>query len=202
MLAEKMEEYRPPRTLCAQHCWHGPEDRDEALRWCRPKAEIQRRPSPMPAQDCERFQHGAEDAESEAPPAQQKSRDSWTRAGSGQSRPETSSAHEATDLDRRHGAERSATIPVADDTIRTRAGEPQGMPPEHEGREPAAPEEMAVPRGRHEEPEGRGARRSAAEPEPQPEFRREEGGVPFLLDFKLNLEDLQFGRNYSGGDRR
>lgn len=44
---------------------------------------------------------------------------------------------------------------------------------------------------------------SAAEPEPQPEFQeKKEEESPFPLDFKLNLEDLQFGRNYNGGDRR
>ena len=41
------------------------------------------------------------------------------------------------------------------------------------------------------------------EPEPQPEFQeKKEEESPFPLDFKLNLEDLQFGRNYNGGDRR
>ena len=31
---------------------------------------------------------------------------------------------------------------------------------------------------------------------------KKEEESPFPLDFKLNLEDLQFGRNYNGGDRR
>ena len=42
-------------------------------------------------------------------------------------------------------------------------------------------------------------------PEPQPEEKpqeKKEEDSPFPLDFKLNLEDLQFGRNYNGGDRR
>lgn len=40
---------------------------------------------------------------------------------------------------------------------------------------------------------------SAAEEKPQ---EKKEEDSPFPLDFKLNLEDLQFGRNYNGGDRR
>ena len=42
-------------------------------------------------------------------------------------------------------------------------------------------------------------------PEPQPEEKpqeKKEEDSPFPLDFKLNLEDLQFGRNYNCGDRR
>ena len=42
-------------------------------------------------------------------------------------------------------------------------------------------------------------------PEPQPEEKpqeKKEEDSPFPLDFKLNLEDLQFGRNYNSGDRR
>ena len=38
-------------------------------------------------------------------------------------------------------------------------------------------------------------------PEEKPQEKKEEDS-PFPLDFKLNLEDLQFGRNYNGGDRR
>ena len=66
-----------------------------------------------------------------------------------------------------------------------------------------APEENAVPVADAEpvpqeevpQPE------AAAEPQPESQEKQEEES-PFPLDFKLNLEDLQFGRNYNGGDRR
>ena len=75
----------------------------------------------------------------------------------------------------------------------------------------AAPQENAVPVAEaatdaepasQEEP----SQEQQPDPEPQPPEEKpqekKEEDSPFPLDFKLNLEDLQFGRNYNGGDRR
>ena len=85
------------------------------------------------------------------------------------------------------------------------APEQEDQEPENEAVTLPAPEENAVPVAdaepvpQEEAPQPE----SAAEPEPQPEFQeKKEEESPFPLDFKLNLEDLQFGRNYNGGDRR
>ena len=85
------------------------------------------------------------------------------------------------------------------------APEQEDQEPENEAVTLPAPEENAVPVAdaepvpQEEAPQPE----SAAEPEPQPEFQEQkEEESPFPLDFKLNLEDLQFGRNYNGGDRR
>lgn len=75
-----------------------------------------------------------------------------------------------------------------------------------------APEENAVPVAEaaadaepvsQEEPQPQPQQQPAPEPQPEekPQEKKEEDS-PFPLDFKLNLEDLQFGRNYNGGDRR
>ena len=75
-------------------------------------------------------------------------------------------------------------------------GQPVTLPAPEENAVPVAD---AEPVSQEEAPQPE----SAAEPEPQPEFQeKKEEESPFPLDFKLNLEDLQFGRNYNGGDRR
>ena len=65
--------------------------------------------------------------------------------------------------------------------------------------EPAPQEEVPQPESAAE-PESQEPVQEESHEEPQEEKKEEES--PFPLDFKLNLEDLQFGRNYNGGDRR
>ena len=93
---------------------------------------------------------------------------------------------------------------------------PERNAPEQEEQSEAvtlpAPEENAVPVAEaaadaepvsQEEPQPQPQQQPAPEPQPEekPQEKKEEDS-PFPLDFKLNLEDLQFGRNYNGGDRR
>ena len=91
---------------------------------------------------------------------------------------------------------------------------PERNAPEQEEQSEAvalpAPQENAVPVAEaatdaepasQEEP----SQEQQPDPEPQPVEKpqeKKEEDSPFPLDFKLNLEDLQFGRNYNGGDRR
>lgn len=93
---------------------------------------------------------------------------------------------------------------------------PERNAPEQEEQSEAvtlpAPQENAVPVAEaaadaepvsQEEPQPQPQQQPAPEPQPEekPQEKKEEDS-PFPLDFKLNLEDLQFGRNYNGGDRR
>ena len=65
-----------------------------------------------------------------------------------------------------------------------------------------APEENAVPVADAEPTLREEIRLEKPTPLTEELHPQEEDESPFPLDFKLNLEDLQFGRNYNGGDRR
>ena len=65
-----------------------------------------------------------------------------------------------------------------------------------------APEENAVPVADAEPTRREEIRLEKPTPLTEELHPQEEDESPFPLDFKLNLEDLQFGRNYNGGDRR
>ena len=91
---------------------------------------------------------------------------------------------------------------------------PERNAPEQEEQSEAvalpAPQENAVPVAEaatdaepasQEEPSQEQQPAPESQPEEKPQEKKEEDS-PFPLDFKLNLEDLQFGRNYSSGDRR
>ena len=62
--------------------------------------------------------------------------------------------------------------------------------------QPAAPvQETAAPAPAQEEPK---AEEPAAPAEPAPEKDEPSADSLFSTDFKLNLDELKFGRNYSG----
>ena len=70
------------------------------------------------------------------------------------------------------------------------------VPTEPKAAEPAAPvQETAAPAPAQEEPK---AEEPAAPAEPAPEKDEPSADSLFSTDFKLNLDELKFGRNYSG----
>ena len=128
---------------------------------------------------------------------QQEIRDSWEKLATAQS--------ETEDFIQRSRDLCAQQLAFLDSLPERNAPEQEDQEPENEAVTLPAPEENAVPVAdaepvpQEEAPQPE----SAAEPEPQPEFQeKKEEESPFPLDFKLNLEDLQFGRNYNGGDRR
>lgn len=97
-------------------------------------------------------------------------------------------------------AAQSAPAPsVADDTIRIIEQDilkDFSVPTEPKAAEPAAPvQETAAPVPAQEEPK---AEEPAAPAEPAPEKDEPSADSLFSTDFKLNLDELKFGRNYSG----
>ena len=97
-------------------------------------------------------------------------------------------------------AAQSAPAPsVADDTIRIIEQDilkDFSVPTEPKAAEPAAPvQETAAPAPAQEEPK---AEEPAAPAEPAPEKDEPSADSLFSTDFKLNLDELKFGRNYSG----
>ena len=97
-------------------------------------------------------------------------------------------------------AAQSAPAPsVTDDTIRIIEQDilkDFSVPTEPKAAEPAAPvQETAVPAPAQEEPK---AEEPAAPAEPAPEKDEPSADSLFSTDFKLNLDELKFGRNYSG----
>ena len=136
-------------------------------------------------------------ADAQARQLQQEIRDSWEKLATAQS--------ETEDFIQRSRDLCAQQLAFLDSLPERNAPEQEDQEPENEAVTLPAPEENAVPVAdaepvpQEEAPQPE----SAAEPEPQPEFQeKKEEESPFPLDFKLNLEDLQFGRNYNGGDRR
>ena len=88
---------------------------------------------------------------------------------------------------------------VTDDTIRIIEQDilkDFSVPTEPKAAEPAAPvQETAAPAPAQEEPK---AEEPAAPAEPAPEKDEPSADSLFSTDFKLNLDELKFGRNYSG----
>ena len=96
-------------------------------------------------------------------------------------------------------AQSAPTPSVADDTIRIIEQDilkDFSVPTEPKAAEPAAPvQETAAPAPAQEEPK---AEEPAAPAEPAPEKDEPSADSLFSTDFKLNLGELKFGRNYSG----
>ena len=96
-------------------------------------------------------------------------------------------------------AQSAPTPSVADDTIRIIEQDilkDFSVPTEPKAAEPAAPvQETAAPAPAQEEPK---AEEPAAPAEPAPEKDEPSADSLFSTDFKLNLDELKFGRNYSG----
>ncbi len=105
-----------------------------------------------------------------------------------------------TKLPEMDAAAQSAPAPsVTDDTIRIIEQDilkDFSVPAAQTAAEPAAPvQETAAPAPAPEEPK---AEEPAAPAEPAPEKDEPSADSLFSTDFKLNLDELKFGRNYSG----
>ena len=153
------------------------------------------------------------EADIQARQLQQEIRDSWEKLAAAQ--------NETADFIRRSRELCARQLTFLDSLPERNAPQERGeqenqqdQQPENEAVILPAPEEDAVPVADAEpvpqeevpqpepaaEPESQEPPREESHEEPQEEKKEEES--PFPLDFKLNLEDLQFGRNYNGGDRR
>ena len=205
MLAEKVEEYRATEdamrsTLLAAQ-------KMAAQMVADAQAEKEKTIADAQAQAEQILADARGEADVQARQLQQEIRDSWEKLATAQS--------ETADFIQRSRDLCAQQLAFLDSLPERNAPEQEDQEPENEavpGEETSgaaatlpAPEENAVPVAdaepvpQEEAPQPE----SAAEPEPQPEFQeKKEEESPFPLDFKLNLEDLQFGRNYNGGDRR
>ena len=182
MLAEKVEEYRAT---------------EDAMRSTLLAAQKMAAQMVADAQAEQILADARGEADVQARQLQQEIRDSWEKLATAQS--------ETEDFIRRSRDLCAQQLAFLDSLPERNAPEQEDQEPENEAVTLPAPEEDAVPVAdaepvpQEEAPQPE----SAAEPEPQPEFQeKKEEESPFPLDFKLNLEDLQFGRNYNGGDRR
>lgn len=195
MLAEKVEEYRATEdamrsTLLAAQ-------KMAAQMVADAQAEKEKTIADAQAQAEQILADARGEADVQARQLQQEIRDSWEKLATAQS--------ETEDFIRRSRDLCAQQLAFLDSLPERNAPEQEDQEPENEVVTLPAPEENAVPVAdaepvpQEEAPQPE----SAAEPEPQPEFQeKKEEESPFPLDFKLNLEDLQFGRNYNGGDRR
>ena len=182
MLAEKVEEYRAT---------------EDAMRSTLLAAQKMAAQMGADAQAEQILADARGEADVQARQLQQEIRDSWEKLATAQS--------ETEDFIQRSRDLCAQQLAFLDSLPERNAPEQEDQEPENEAVTLPAPEENAVPVAdaepvpQEEAPQPE----SAAEPEPQPEFQeKKEEESPFPLDFKLNLEDLQFGRNYNGGDRR
>ena len=173
MLAEKVEEYRA--TEDAMRSTLLAAQKMAAQMVSDAQAEKEKTIADAQAQAEQILADARGEADVQARQLQQEIRDSWEKLATAQS--------ETADFIRRSRDLCAQQLAFLDSL-------PERNAPEQEDQEPVPQEEAPQPE-------------SAAEPEPQPEFQeKKEEESPFPLDFKLNLEDLQFGRNYNGGDRR
>lgn len=178
MLAEKVEEYRATEdamrsTLLAAQ-------KMAAQMVADAQAEKEKTIADAQAQAEQILADARGEADVQARQLQQEIRDSWEKLATAQS--------ETEDFIRRSRDLCAQQLAFLD-----------SLPERNAPEENAVPVADAEPVPQEEAPQPE----SAAEPEPQPEFQeKKEEESPFPLDFKLNLEDLQFGRNYNGGDRR
>lgn len=197
MLAEKVEEYRATEdamrsTLLAAQ-------KMAAQMVADAQAEKEKTIADAQAQAEQILADARGEADVQARQLQQEIRDSWEKLATAQS--------ETEDFIRRSRDLCAQQLAFLDSLPERNAPEQEDQEPENEAVTLPAPEENAVPVAdaepvpQEESPQPE----SAAEPEPQPQpesQEKKEEESPFPLDFKLNLEDLQFGRNYNGGDRR
>ena len=202
MLAEKVEEYRATEdamrsTLLAAQ-------KMAAQMVADAQAEKEKTIADAQAQAEQILADARGEADIQARQLQQEIRDSWEKLATAQS--------ETEDFIQRSRDLCAQQLAFLDSLPERNAPQERGEQENHQDQQPEneavilpAPEEDAVPVADAEPVSQEEAPQpeSAAEPEPQPEFQeKKEEESPFPLDFKLNLEDLQFGRNYNGGDRR
>ena len=200
VLAEKVEEYRATedamrstllaaQKMAAQMVAEAQAERDKSI--AEAHAEKEKTISNAQAEAQRLLIEARGEAEIQARQLQQEIRDSWEKLAAAQS--ETESFIQRS---RELCAQQMAFLDAL----------PERNAPEQEEQSeavalPAAEAATDAEPASQEEP----SQEQQPAPEPQPEEKpqeKKEEDSPFPLDFKLNLEDLQFGRNYNGGDRR
>ena len=201
MLAEKVEEYRATEdamrsTLLAAQ-------KMAAQMVADAQAEKEKTIADAQAQAEQILADARGEADIQARQLPQEIRDSWEKLAAAQ--------NETADFIRRSRELCARQLTFLDSLPeRSAPQEQEDQEPENEAVILPAPEENAVPVADAEpapqeeapqpEPAAEAQPREESHEEPQEEKKEEES--PFPLDFKLNLEDLQFGRNYNGGDRQ
>ena len=222
MLAEKVEEYRATedamrstllaaQKMAAQMVADAQAEKEKTIAEAR--AEKERTIADAQAQAQRILTESRAEADIQARQLQQEIRDSWEKLAAAQ--------NETEDFIRRSRELCARQLTFLDSLPERNAPQEQeeqenrqDQQPENEAVTLPAPEENAVPVANAEpapqeevpqpesaaEPESQEPVQEESHEEPQEEKNDEES--PFPLDFKLNLEDLQFGRNYNGGDRR
>ena len=204
MLAEKVEEYRATEdamrsTLLAAQ-------KMAAQMVADAQAEKEKTIADAQAQAEQILADARGEADVQARQLQQEIRDSWEKLATAQS--------ETADFIRRSRELCARQLTFLDSLPeRSAPQEQEDREPENEAVTLPAPEENAVPVADAEpapqekppqpEPaaEAQPQEESQEESHEEPQEEKKEEESPFPLDFKLNLEDLQFGRNYNGGDR-
>jgi len=140
------------------------------------------------------------EAEIQARQLQQEIRDSWEKLAAAQSETE-SFIQRSRELCAQQMAFLDA-LPERNAPEQEEQSEAVALPAPQENAVPVAEAATDAEPASQEEP----SQEQQPDPEPQPPEEKpqekKEEDSPFPLDFKLNLEDLQFGRNYNGGDRR
>lgn len=204
VLVEKVEEYRATedamrstllaaQKMAAQMVAEAQAERDKSI--AEAHAEKEKTISNAQAEAQRILIEARGEAEIQARQLQQEIRDSWEKLAAAQS--ETESFIQRS---RELCAQQMAFLDAL----------PERNAPEQEEQSEAvalpAPQENAVPAtdaepASQEEPSQEQQPAPEPLPEEKPQEKKEEDS-PFPLDFKLNLEDLQFGRNYNSGDRR
>ena len=211
MLAEKVEEYRATEdamrsTLLAAQ-------KMAAQMVADAQAEKEKTIADAQAQAEQILADARGEADIQARQLQQEIRDSWEKLAAAQ--------NETADFIRRSRELCARQLTFLDSLPERNAPQERGeqenqqdQRPENEAVILPAPEEDAVPVADAEpvpqeeapqpEPaaEAQPQEESLEESHEEPQEEKKEEESPFPLDFKLNLEDLQFGRNYNGGDRR
>ena len=197
MLAEKVEEYRATEdamrsTLLAAQ-------KMAAQMVADAQAEKEKTIADAQAQAEQILADARGEADVQARQLQQEIRDSWEKLAAAQSETE-SFIQRSRELCAQQMAFLDA-LPERNASEQEEQSEAVALPAPQENAVPVAEAATDAEPASQEEP----TQEQQPAPEPQPEEKpqeKKEEDSPFPLDFKLNLEDLQFGRNYNSGDRR
>ena len=204
VLAEKVEEYRATedamrstllaaQKMAAQMVAEAQAERDKSI--AEAHAEKEKTISNAQAEAQRILIEARGEAEIQARQLQQEIRDSWEKLAAAQSETE-SFIQRSRELCAQQMAFLDA-LPERNAPEQEEQSEAVALPAPQENAVPVAEAEPAS----QEEPSQEQQPAPEPLPEEKPQEKKEEDS-PFPLDFKLNLEDLQFGRNYNSGDRR
>lgn len=197
MLAEKVEEYRATEdamrsTLLAAQ-------KMAAQMVADAQAEKEKTIADAQAQAEQILADARGEADVQARQLQQEIRDSWEKLAAAQSETE-SFIQRSRELCAQQMAFLDA-LPERNAPEQEEQSEAVALPAPQENAVPVAEAATDAEPASQEEPSQEQQPAPEPLPEEKPQEKKEEDS-PFPLDFKLNLEDLQFGRNYSSGDRR